>query len=69
MQQLVQNPWWRGIFGVVLLLFGIGGIVAAIWGSTAIPLRYMIGGIVLALIGMGNIITARELAQQSSQKR
>jgi len=64
MQQLLRNGWVRRALGIILFLFGIGGLVAGLLGHTSNSVRYLIGGIVLALIGTGNIIIAREMLQK-----
>ena len=59
MQKITQTRWFRMAVGILLIVLGIGGLVAGIVGHMNDNLRYIIGGIVMALVGFGYFSSGR----------
>lgn len=60
MQKITQTRWFHMTVGIILIVLGIGGLVAGIIGNMSDNLRYIIGGIFMALVGIGYISPGRK---------
>ena len=69
MQQLSQTAGGRGMFGFLLIILGIYGLIAGVSGQLSNLGLYLLGGIFLLGMGISNGITAYKLTQQHRTNR